>query len=168
MRLLLVVLLFTFSSTSFAHLQPQTLKHSVSVQMGLNGAMSNISSFGFQAFPPDLSYAYKLFDNNRYALSTSTFYDNIGVNTDNINFDYRLGQRLDFGYELSHGIVYGTVGLAHMFIQGAPNALSCIYGFGITREISSQWSLVSELNFQDINKYNIVNLSVGIIYAFNI
>lgn len=147
-------------------------KHSFSAQVGVNGVLSSPSTFGLQLFPFDVSYGYKLFDNNKYSLSTSVFYDNIGVDIDGINFNYRLGQRFDFGFETNDIFIYGTVGIANLFIDGASNQISPVYGFGLARDISHHFAVVTEINFQDIWKYyghyNILNLSLGFIYSFDV
>ena len=143
-------------------------KHSLSAQIGLNGAMSDKNSFGLQALPPDMSYSYKLFDDNKYMVSTSTFYDNIGVQMDDVNFFYRVGQRFDAGYEIKDTFIYGTLGLGYMVMQGTTNGISPVYGFGIAKDISRSWAVMSELNFQNIKSQTIVNLSVGVIYSLDI
>lgn len=147
-------------------------KHSVSVQVGLNGAMQDSKSYGFQSVPPDMSYAYEFFDNNHINLSTATFYDNIGVKVLDTNFSYRVGQRFDLGFELKHYTPYVTLGLATIR-YGHNYQTSPVYGVGfLTRlnKVSKRLSLVDEINFQHVtyqnSGYDIVNVSIGLVYNF--
>ena len=169
-------LLFAFFTlTGFAladFAQKERHKHSLSAQIGANGVSGVFSTFGLQFFPFDASYAYKFFDNNRYSLSTATFYDNIGVEIDGMNFNYRFGQRVDFGIETKDSLLYGTIGLANLFIDNAASQISPVYGFGFARDITNSFAIITEINFQDVWKavghYNIANFSVGLIYSFDI
>jgi hypothetical protein len=164
-----LLLVFAFLHCFASKADEVNYKHAFSAQVGINGASGYGSSFGFQALPPDLSYAYKLFDDNKYVLSTSFFYDNIGVKAGGLDFNYRIGQRLDVGYQISKTAIYTTLGLAKMMMKGnLANSTSLVYGFGMEREVSKRWSVMSELNFQDVKSYKIVNLSAGFIYAFNL
>ena len=153
---------------SFADVETTQLKHSVSVQLGINGAAGKKGSFGLQAIPPDLSYSYKLFDNNRYVFSTSFFYDNISVQLENMNFNYRFGQRVDLGYEMKDTLLYGTFGMGYMVMQKLSNSTSPVYGFGIVRDITTHLAIMSELNFQNIKSQTIINYSIGVIYSFDL
>lgn len=173
---LLTIIYISFYGISFHALadveQMKLHKHGISAQAGLNGISGAPSTFGLQIFPFDVSYSYKFFDNNRISVSTSMFYDNIGAELNNINFDYRLGQRIDAGFEMKDTFVYGTFGFGYMVMQGSSNLVSPVYGFGVVRDITDVFAIVTELNFQDVYKaggdYNIVNLSVGVIYSFDL
>ncbi len=169
----LFVALFAITRIVFADFaQKDRHKHSLSAQIGANGVSGVLSTFGLQFFPFDASYAYKFFDNNRYSLSTATFYDNIGVEMEGMNFNYRIGQRVDFGIETKDSLFYGTIGLANLFIDNSTSQISPVYGFGFARDITHHFAIVTEINFQDVWKamghYNIANFSVGLIYCFDI
>ena len=173
--LFLYMYILLFSKLAFADVETTNHRHAVSIQIGENGITGDWKSFGLQFFPPDLSYSYKFFDNNKIAISTSTFYDNIGVNpsdSKNLDFTYRLGQRIDIGYEFKDTLVYTTLGIANMFVKNKNGYLSPVYGFGVARDISNRFAIVTELNFQDINmngkRYNIANASVGLIFNFDL
>lgn len=163
-----LICLMLFCTSVFANVEATKHKHSVSVQFGLNGVSGDSSSFGFQIYPPDLSYSYKLFDGNRYAITTSSFYDQIGVQTGDLDFDYRVGQRVDVGYEFTDTLVYGTLGLGFMNMKGSNNRTSPVYGFGVAKDITDAVAFMTELNFQHIYSRQIVNFSVGAIYSFDL
>lgn len=169
---ILFILLIICAKNAFADVESTNYKHSVSAQFGLNGEASDFSTFGLQVFPFDTAYTYKLFDNNRYAFSTSTFYDNIGVQIDGLNFNYRLGQRVDLNFEFKDTLFYGTIGVASMFIDNEKNIESVVYGFGIVRDVTDRFAVVTELNFQNLAKnmknYDIINFSIGVIYSFDL
>jgi hypothetical protein len=144
-------------------------RHSISIQVGLNGTLQNSKSYGFQSIPPDMAYSYEFFDNNKINMTTSTFYDNIGVKIQDKNFSYRVGQRIDVAMEMKHLTPYitfglGTIRYGHVY-QSSP-----VYGFGILKKISRNMSLVNEINFQRVyynhNSYDILNASIGVVYNF--
>ena len=84
----LSIALLAFATIAFADFaQKDRHKHSISAQVGVSGVSEYPSTFGLQFPPFDASYAYKFFDNNRYSISNATFYDNIGVEIDGMNFN---------------------------------------------------------------------------------
>ena len=141
---------------------------SISVQFGINGMSRNSQSYGLQFIPPDMSYSRELFDNDVVNISTATFYDNIGVKENGVNYSYRVGQRLDFGLELGKYTPYVTLGAGVMRYTHRYQT-SPVYGIGFLKRMSKRVFFVNEINFQHV-KYrdtsgDIVNLSVGIVYA---
>jgi len=89
-----------------------------------------------------------------------------------MNFNYRLGQRVDFGLEAKDSLLYGTIGLANLFIDTSTSQIPPVYGFGYARDITHHFSIVTEINFQDVwramGHYSTANLSVGFVYCFDI
>jgi len=141
---------------------------SISVQVGVNGTLQD-SKYDLVFLPPDLAYSHELFDNDVFNISTSTYYDNIGVKVQDTNFTYRVGQRVDFGMELGKYTPYLTLGLgtirnAHHY-QTSP-----VYGTGILYRMSERFLWVNELNLQNVvyhkSHYDVANLSTGVVYAF--
>lgn len=168
----LVIILFAFSANALAGSTEESgslSKHSLSLQVGINGAMQDTKSYGFQSIPPDVSYAYEFFDNNHFDISTATFYDNIGVKIADTDFSYRVGQRFDLAFEMQHCTPYVTLGLASIR-YGHKYQTSPVYGFGYLKKISKHLAFVNEINFQHVtyqkSGYDILNASVGVVYNF--
>jgi hypothetical protein len=118
--------------------------------------------------PPDVSYSHELFDNDTWNISTSTFYDNIGVKIKGTNFSYRVGQRMDVGMELGKYTPYATFGFGIM--RYAHNHQTTpVYGTGVLKRISERFLWVNEINFQGVSYQGhatVVNVSTGLVYAF--
>lgn len=57
-------------------------------------------------------------------------------------------------------------------IKHSSSYISPIYGFGVARDITKRFTIVTELNFQDVSAngkhYNIANASVGLIFNFDL
>lgn len=170
---LLVLTLFvvSYSCESFSKdsVKLNEFNQSVSIQIGLNGNLSDSQSYGLQLLPPDLSYSREIFKINDFNLSTSTFYDNIGVKISDANFKYRIGQRVDIVRAFNLYSPYLTIGLGSMRTNNNYQT-SLVYGAGLLMKISKRFSLVNEINFQNVHHqskdYNIVNLSTGMVYNF--
>jgi len=144
-------------------------KNSISIQVGINGVMHNGHSFELQFFPPDLSYAREIFENEILDISTATFYDNIGVEINGANFSYRVGQRIDVGLKIGNYVPYATLGFG-IIKYPRHRQTSPVYGIGFLEKITKRFLWVNEINFQDVfyqNSYNtIANISTGIVYNF--
>lgn len=141
--------------------------NSVSVQVGFNGTLQD-SKYDLQLLPPDLSYSHELFSDN-FILSTSSFYDNIGVKVQDTEFTYRIGQRMDLGLEVGKYTPYLCLGLG-VIRNDHHYQTSPVYGSGLSFALSQRIMWINELNFQNVvyhkNHYTIANLSTGIVYNF--
>ncbi len=165
---LLITLTFITISLRAEAFEKRDFRNSVSLQLGINGTVQD-SKYDLVFIPPDLSYSREIFDNDNVNISTATYYDNIGVEIEGSNFSYRVGQRIDIGYEIENYVPYITAGIgiiknAHHF-QTAP-----VYGVGIMYQLSPRVWLVNEINFQNVRyqnrHYDIANLAIGVTYMF--
>ena len=136
-------------------------KNSVSLRFGLNGATQVRSSYGLAFLPPDASYARELFNNGKFNLTTTSFYDNIGVKVNETNFSYRVGQRFDIAAYFGKYAPYLTYGLGIMRTDHHYQ-ISSVYGTGLFIKTSERMGVVEEVNLQKVSsqnrQYDIINI----------
>lgn len=88
---------------------------------------------------------------------------------ENDDFSYRIGQRIDFGFEFDRYTAYSTIGFGIMR-NNHKRQTSPVYGFGFLTEINKKILWVNEINFQDVRSgdahYKIANLSTGLTFLF--
>lgn len=144
-------------------------RNAVAIQLGVNGNLADSNSYELAIIPPDVSYSHEIFHDKKFNIAATAFYDNIALKIKDTHFAYRVGAKIDAGFELGQYTPYLTFGFGVMR-YGHHYQTSPIYGGGILQRLSDRISWVNELNFQNVryqnSGYEIVNFTTGIAYSF--
>ncbi len=164
----MTVFLFTNASRANDGEKINEFENSVAFQVGANGTAHD-GDFEFAFFPIDVAYSRELYDNDLINVSTSSFYDYIDTDVEGMNFEYRLGQKVEVGFEIGKYTPYVTAGFATIK-RAYDHQTTPVYGSGILYRMSKRLLFVNELNFQPIkhqdDHYEVVNFTTGVAYIF--